>query len=64
MTHHIAEFKVAALQCRENVLSWQKIASGEATLAEDGTMAEVKQPAAEEESAKTASVADPAETQP
>lgn len=61
MTHHIDEFKVAAVQCRENILTWGKIASGEATLGEDGTVTEVEQPAAEE--ATEGSAVSP-ETQP
>lgn len=64
VTHHIDEFKVAAVQCRDNVLSWQKIASGEATLAEDGTVTEVEQPAVEEAAEETAVSTDPAESQP
>lgn len=65
MTHHIDEFKVAAVQCRDNVITWGKIASGDATLAEDGTVTEVEQPAAaEEEAEKTVGTASPAGTQP
>jgi hypothetical protein len=28
VTHHIEEFKVASIQCRENVLAWGKVADG------------------------------------
>ena len=78
VTHHIEEFKVASVQCRDNVLAWGKIASGEATLAEDGTITEnasgettpaedgtateAGQPTTD--SARTATPADPAESQP
>ena len=64
VTHHIDEFKVASKQCRENVLTWGRIASGEAKLEEDGTVTEVEKPAAEDETSKTAGTAEPAEAQP
>lgn len=78
VTHHIEEFKVVSVQCRDNVLTWGKIASGEATLAEDGSVAETasgETALAEDgtateagqppvDSARTATSADPAESQP
>lgn len=61
--HHIEEFNVAAVQCRDNVLTWGRIASGDATLAEDGTVTETPQPPVDDET-KPAAAADPPETQP
>lgn len=38
VTHHITEFKVASLQCRDNVIAWGKVADGSMILNEDGTL--------------------------